>query len=155
MTSRATDFSQQTHEQSSTRYSVVARVVPRFLSSIWLSAKPKNAIKSHHHPFSIFHSIVFCVLLFLVQKISVQFLPKKRERFFPTKIYYSASLTTPPLDPHRKKDLYHRASTEHSQRQQQPFDDDDDDARAYIIRFRSARRRKEGDLFPKGLSRIL
>ena len=49
MTSRATDFSQQTHEQSSARYSVVARVVvPRFLSSIWLSLRnqktPSKAI---------------------------------------------------------------------------------------------------------------
>ncbi len=130
MTSRATDFSQQTHEQSSARYSVVARVVPRFLSSIWLSAKPKNAIKSHH-PFSIFHSekSFFAFFFFWSKKFrSNNFFPKKRERFFPTKIDYCASLTTPPLDPHhrKKKDLYHRASTEHSQRQQ-PFDD----ARAY------------------------
>ena len=52
---------------------------------------------------------------------------KKRERFFPTKIYYYSTPLfddPPPLD--------HRASTEHSQRQQQPFDDDDDDdARVY------------------------
>ena len=73
MTSRATDFSQQTHEQSSTRYSVVARVVPRFLSSIWLSAKPKNA--KSHHPFSIFHSSL----------LRSSFGPKKWSKILPQK----------------------------------------------------------------------
>ena len=171
MTSRATDFSQQTHEQSSARYSVVARVVvPRFLSSIWLSLRnqktPSKAIiilspfftvKSLFLRSSFFATTSsFCSSLSwsstaenrpfnrLVALVSMLFIsgkgpknfgpihnffPKKRERFFPTQIDSCASLTTyPPLDPHhrKKKDLYHRASTEHSQRQQ-PFDD----ARAY------------------------
>ena len=144
MTSRATDFSQQTHEQSSTRYSVVARVVPRFLSSIW-SAKPN----AKSHPFSIFHSSILRSLF--GPKKMVQFLPQKGEVFPHKKIVFPRRrLFDDPLDPHRKKD-HHRASTEYSKTA--AFR-----RRACIIRFRSARRRKrdvnDATFSPK-VSRIL
>ena len=111
MTSRATDFSQQTHEQSSTRYSVVARVVPRFLSSIW-SAKPN----AKSHPFSIFHSSILRSLF--GPKKMVQFLPQKGE-VFPHKNLLR--LFDDPLSTRigRRTTTARRQNTQ----RQQPFDD--------------------------------